>query len=465
MGYHLISVEPLVKITGVDDSMIRLLAGIFIAYPLALIYGFTLYKKSPTLQHLLITICGLFLAVFLYGLEGLHTLVAVVVQYSLIHLIGPNYIMVLASFTFQMTYLLVGYLAYSTDLYDIAWTTAQCILVLRLLGVAWDTYDGAQDLEKASNDTKEMALRTPPGLLEMTGHAYFFGSFIVGPQFPMSRYLSFIGGTLIPPKHDRQDVKIKKGLLRLAAGLVYMSIYALFEGSFNNQYLVSKEFETLSLIRKMAYITVWGKTSLCKYLAVWLVAEGSCIMSGLTYNGKTESGEARWDALKNCKLTIHETAITLQGVIDSFNVNTNLWMSRYVFKRLRFLGNKTLSHVITLMFLAAWHGIYIGYFICFMTEYFYINAEKQFLTILGRFEEKISPTGLLFKIRWIVMYFLKLTIMSYCLLPFVLLRWSRIYQVYKTTYALPHVVVLVWAIFYNFIYPSLRTKESSKKRE
>ena len=35
-------------------------------------------------------------------------------------------------------------------------------------------------------------------------------------------------------------------------------------------------------------------------------------MSGLTYNGKTESGEARWDALKNCKLTIHETTITLQ---------------------------------------------------------------------------------------------------------------------------------------------------------
>ena len=26
----------------------------------------------------------------------------------------------------------------------------------------------------------------------------------------------------------------------------------------------------------MAYITVWGKTSLCKYLAVWLVAV-SCI--------------------------------------------------------------------------------------------------------------------------------------------------------------------------------------------
>jgi hypothetical protein len=46
-------------------------------------------------------------------------------------------------------------------------------------------------------------------------------------------------------------------------------------------------------------------------------------MSGLTYNGKTESGEARWDALKNCKLTIHETAITLQV---SNNLNRHLFI-------------------------------------------------------------------------------------------------------------------------------------------
>ena len=91
------------------------------------------------------------------GVEGLHTLVAIIVQYLFIHVIGPNNVMILASFAFQMvsllnycdcekvleliivyyifqTYLIVGYCIYSTDLYDIAWTTAQCILVLRLLG-------------------------------------------------------------------------------------------------------------------------------------------------------------------------------------------------------------------------------------------------------------------------------------------------------------------------------------------
>ena len=36
------------------------------------------------------------------GLEGLHTFVAVIVQYLLIHLIGPNSIMIMASFAFQM---------------------------------------------------------------------------------------------------------------------------------------------------------------------------------------------------------------------------------------------------------------------------------------------------------------------------------------------------------------------------
>ena len=40
--------------------------------------------------------------ILLLGIEGLHTLVAVIVQYLFIHVIGPNHIMILASFAFQM---------------------------------------------------------------------------------------------------------------------------------------------------------------------------------------------------------------------------------------------------------------------------------------------------------------------------------------------------------------------------
>ena len=44
---------------------------------------------------------------------------------------------------------------------------------------------------------------------------------------------------------------------------------------------------------------------------------------------------------------------------------------------MRFLGNKNLSHFLTLMFLALWHGIFIGYFISFAMEFLTIIMEKQ----------------------------------------------------------------------------------------
>ncbi|KAM3181450.1 Lysophosphatidylcholine acyltransferase 3, partial [Hymenolepis weldensis] len=50
---------------------------------------------------------------------------------------------------------------------------------------------------------------------------------------------------------------------------------------------------------------------------------------------------------------------------------------RYLYKRLRFLGNKVLSQACTLIFLAVWHGFYSGYYINFLLEFLTIYAEKQ----------------------------------------------------------------------------------------
>lgn len=49
----------------------------------------------------------------------------------------------------------------------------------------------------------------------------------------------------------------------------------------------------------------------------------------------------------------------------------------HVFKRLKFLGNKLLSQMFTLLFLAIWHGLHSGYFICFSMEFLIVNVEKQ----------------------------------------------------------------------------------------
>ena len=50
---------------------------------------------------------------------------------------------------------------------------------------------------------------------------------------------------------------------------------------------------------------------------------------------------------------------------------------RYVYKRLKFLGNKIISQSVSLVFLSVWHGYYEGYHICFFFEFLTVQFEQQ----------------------------------------------------------------------------------------
>lgn len=49
-----------------------------------------------------------------------------------------------------------------------------------------------------------------------------------------------------------------------------------------------------------------------KFLFSFDSQEGSCIISGIGYNGKTEDGKVRWDGVRNVKLSVYETIYTFQ---------------------------------------------------------------------------------------------------------------------------------------------------------
>lgn len=69
--------------------------------------------------------------------------------------------------------------------------------------------------------------------------------------------------------------------------------------------------------------------------------------------------------------------ISIFGGQKCANLGFLFSFSRNVFKRCRFLGNKTLSHMLTLLFLTVWHGLHSGYIICFSMEFLIIMVEKQ----------------------------------------------------------------------------------------
>lgn len=49
----------------------------------------------------------------------------------------------------------------------------------------------------------------------------------------------------------------------------------------------------------------------------------------------------------------------------------------YIYKRLKFLGNKLLSQALSLLFLAVWHGLHCGYLVCFQMEFLIVIIERQ----------------------------------------------------------------------------------------
>lgn len=111
-----------------------------------------------------------------------------------------------------------------------------------------------------------------------------------------------------------------------------------------------------------------------------------CITFGLTHNGKDSKGRIKWDGCANVKLRTFETTTQFNDYILSFNTNTNHWCAEYIYKRLKFLGSKMYSQLMTLLFLALWHGFHSGYYHCFFMEFLVLYFERDVSIIAARIE-------------------------------------------------------------------------------
>lgn len=101
-------------------------------------------------------------------------------------------------------------------------------------------------------------------------------------------------------------------------------------------------------------------------------------LAGLTFVSRDEkTGEEDWSGCANIKLIIFENVKSFGNYVASFNVQTNLWTFKYVYKRLIFLGNRNISHIAALAFLAIWHGFHSGYYMTFFFEFLLVHFEKQ----------------------------------------------------------------------------------------
>lgn len=341
-------------------------------FPIALVYRKYIFAQQPKLlNHLFIIACGLAILLFNYGLDLYHTVIAISVSCALIHTLRGT-ALIATTFVFHMGYLLIGYYMTSTNTYDIKWTMPHCVLVLRLIGLSFDVSDGQRPPAELSNENRKSCLTAPPGPLEVFSYSLFPASILVGPQFPYRRYAAFVNRD-----YEKYTDNIRAGLRRGAVGLAYLAMNQIGSAMIPDDYLLSEAYQGRSLLYKWIIMGLWGKCTMYKYISCWLLSEGVATCFGLTFVRTNADGTEDWSGCENIKLSIFENASRFQHYIESFNVNTNHWVAEYIFKRLKFMGNRYISHAATLLFLAVWHGFHSGYYMCFLMEFTVMNFEKE----------------------------------------------------------------------------------------
>ncbi|KAL1122316.1 hypothetical protein AAG570_003721 [Ranatra chinensis] len=447
-----------------NSSCLFLILLFILGYPVALIHRYYVSSNDKKIQHLYFIICGLLFGYYNFGFGIGHQFVNILAIYLLLKLVGGTLYSAVIALVFNMAYLLIGYYATETEEYDIVWTMPHCVLVLRLSGLVFDVYDGSKPEESLSKDAKKVALKKAPTLLETAAYCYFPTSFLVGPQFPFRRYSDFVSGENKDKIQNSSDCVIAASK-RAGLGVMYLLIFTVGSMYYNESYILGEEYSNLPFLRRCFSLAVWAHITLYKYVSCWLICEGSCIMSGITYNGIDENDQTRWDGCANINVFLFETALNFnKDYINSFNINTNNWMFQYVYKRLKFLGNKYLSQIGVLLFLALWHGFHSGYYMSFFMEFVCVAMEKDFLSILERnktFQEALSKPGWSI-LKKIVLKLYAFVFMAPCVAPLALMSYSKWWQVEKSVYFYAILFWLCWPIYrplVSFLLPPNKVRK------
>ncbi|XP_066594528.1 lysophospholipid acyltransferase 5 [Prorops nasuta] len=439
---------------NVPEAALRLLVSILLGFPLAFFHRHYLYGKNPTQQHLYFIVSSLVLGYWNYGFNIVHPIAAICITFLILKIIGGSQISVLVIFLFNMIYLLYGYYTTSTKNYDITWTMPQCVLTLRLIGLAFNLMDGKISDDKLSAFQKETNIKKAPSFLEISAFTLFPGSFLIGPQFSYRRYEDYVNGKLINSDGISKPNCLTAAFTRASLGFVYVAVYKIGTIYINEQHLLNASFYESGFFKQCFILGIWGRLNLYKYISCWLISEGVCTMFGLTYNGKDEKGLEKWNGCENVKLGLFENCSEFNHYIMSFNINTNHWCAEYIYKRLKFLGSKLYSQLVTLLFLSVWHGFHSGYYLCFFMEFIIMYFEKDFFPVLQKCEEwqKLKTESVLVRIAiWITLKVYVLVFMGYALIPFVYLSYPSYTQVFASVYYCGHIVFLGYPLLAPFL--------------
>ena len=373
------TMDNIIETLGMSLIDFKVMSSILLAYPVNLIYYFLLRKQSPTIQHFYFIVTGASFLYWTFGMECLvHAAICILVNDGVLRWLGSTFTTTCFLNAFQFLYLICH--QYLAEDYVVRWTTAHCVLCLRLMGTTMDVYDGTKSQDDRATNKLVNALDQQPSLLELFSHCFFLGS-VLSPQHSMK---SFTKGIERNVKARDTTGCFASGFCHLLTGMLCVAAHSLGLWFYPRSYIISSEFLQVGYLEGRFALGVYSTAIVFRYAAVFKLTEGSCIITGLTYKGQRPDGTNDWSAWKSSNVWGIFGSVWTSKLIHSFNMSTNRWLRYYIYKRLRFLNNQGLSQLLTIVFLCLWHGILPGYILASMYEFLIITCERDVNTLVSQ---------------------------------------------------------------------------------
>lgn len=377
---------PIADGLGMQLTIIKYTAGLFLVYPLAAILRLL---PDTNLKHLMSLIGGVLLTQWVFGPDWVHSFISSFVTY-LICLVVPRKYIGSTAFIWVMGYMTMShvyrmYVSYLTGAFD--FTGTQMVLTMKLTSFAYNLYDGTFDYQnvfvkkhedklsaKVYGDRRKYALRELPNPLEFFGYIFCFTCILAGPTFEFKKYKEAIDGTAYHSKDPKSKApsSVAPGLIELLKAVVLLVLHIVLSGIYPYQSLYDPEWVSATpILQRISHLFISLLASRFKFYFAWKVAEGACVLAGFGFEGYDSAGKViGWKGAQNMDVLSFETAPNVQLLTRSWNKGTQGWLERYTYHRV----GKSLG--ITYFVSAFWHGLYPGFFVFFMTVPLLTSIER-----------------------------------------------------------------------------------------
>ncbi|KAJ2962621.1 hypothetical protein NQZ79_g2208 [Umbelopsis isabellina] len=374
--------EQVSKSVGIPFDHLKIAVSIFMTYPQAFI--FNRLPNNPTIKHVysIVLTCGTMLW-FNRLYEGFaHLMVSATITY-IVTKYWKDKRMPWLNFALLMAHMSFSHIQRQRlgQLGDEGFdhTGPQMVLLIKLSSFGFNVFDATRPQEKLTEYNKAMAVRQFPSLIEYFGWVLFFGGFIAGPANEYMDYKRFVTmevftddkGKIVRPSSTRATLYL------FVQGVVFMVILALFAHKFTFFACLEPSFNELPFWKRLLFVQAAAFFARVKYYAVWLLAEGACVLCGLGFNGYDQKGHAKWNKVSNIRPWTYETAESVKVLLENWNMRTNVWLKNYVYLRVSEEKPGFGATIITFATSALWHGFHPGYYMTFVSGSLVQNVAKK----------------------------------------------------------------------------------------